>query len=133
MVIGKFALICSTEASFEGESVCNTHFFPHHHPGSGLFSFLYCEGAIYEVEYVAIFVHQAWEYPLFKPVIDSSRVPIHEDILFSRMAMQITKKKDIPIFLELLDHALHTGGFLLLSLYHNASHIFLALPLFLPL
>eukprot|EP00349_Pseudokeronopsis_sp_Brazil_P001567 CAMPEP_0202964870 /NCGR_PEP_ID=MMETSP1396-20130829/8991_1 /ASSEMBLY_ACC=CAM_ASM_000872 /TAXON_ID= /ORGANISM="Pseudokeronopsis sp., Strain Brazil" /LENGTH=209 /DNA_ID=CAMNT_0049687339 /DNA_START=279 /DNA_END=906 /DNA_ORIENTATION=+ len=86
----------------EGEAVGDAKFLPHDNPGCGLFRFLDCKVAVSKVEDVTVLVDEAGEDLLFEAVIHAARVPVHEDVLLPRVAVQVAHQEYVPVLLQLL-------------------------------
>jgi len=104
MLIFQSTFISSRERSFHSEYVSYLDLLPHGYSSCGFLGLVLGEPAVLKAEVITDFTQDEGEH--------SGRVrllwvviPIHEDVLSTRMPMEVTVESDFPLFGEGFDHA----------------------------
>ena len=98
--------VTSTKWGFKGIRVLNAEFFPADHSTGAFFGFLDAECTVNITEDLCLLFKHVREDSLPVSGVILCAVAIHEDILFPRVAMEVTEKRYVLLFLSFANQLL---------------------------
>lgn len=98
MEIGVFTKITPTKGRFNCKRILYSEFFPPDHSSRALFGPLHAEGAVNVTEDLSLLFQHVGEDSLSVPGVIFGAVTIHEDVLLSRVAVEIAEEDYVLLF-----------------------------------